>query len=198
MLGNAHVLDHPQKQVSCRSWVGARAAAIAQRVLLQLVEGQHQAPAPMMAVLAAVHRHTCLRMAAANSTGSVGLASLGLSRGLSGVGLASGMGLTACAAVGVCCCWPASSVRGTRTGATSAAMLLVCDEHGNEPRAHRERERERPDSLRHPPNHAQTAAARPGSQWLACCAACWLLQAPTSHQKGHHYAMGCAAARSGR
>lgn len=70
-------------------------AGFAQRVLLQLVEGQHQAPAHMVAVRAAVHRHTCLRMAAANSTGSVGLESLGLSRGLNGVGLASGIGLTA-------------------------------------------------------------------------------------------------------
>lgn len=37
----------------------------------------------------------------------------------------------------MCCCWPASSVRGTRIGATSAAMPLVCDEHSNGPCAHR-------------------------------------------------------------
>lgn len=127
--------------------------------------------------------HTCLRMAAANSTGSLGLASLGLSKGLSGVGRASGIGLTACAAVGVCCCWPASSVRGTRIGATSAAMPLVCDEHSNGPRAHR---RGRGKGLTacgtHPPTHRQQQRDRV-SGWHAgqpagCCR-------PPYHTKKH-------------
>jgi hypothetical protein len=101
-------------------------------------------------------------MAAANSTGSVGLGSLGLSRGLSGLGLASGIGLTACAAVGVCCCWPASSARGTRIGATSVAMLLGFEEHKSVPRAHRRGKGTRPDSLRqtHPPTHRQQQRSR--------------------------------------
>lgn len=58
-------------------------------------------------------------MAAANSSGSVMRATLGLNIGLSVPGV-SAMGLIGvCAAVGLCCC-PASSALETRMGATVA------------------------------------------------------------------------------